>query len=75
LHWKVLPIKDLRTHERFPESMSLRRLIPILAAIAACSASVHAAPIPPLSTLHAIHILSNDEANQGLPVAFEATVS
>jgi diguanylate cyclase (GGDEF)-like protein len=55
--------------------MSLRRLIPILAAIAACSASVHPAPTPPLSTLRAIHILSNEEASRGLPVAFEATVT
>jgi diguanylate cyclase (GGDEF)-like protein len=55
--------------------MSLRRLIPMLAAVAACIASVHPAPIPPLSTLHSIHILSNDEASRGLPVAFEATVT
>jgi diguanylate cyclase (GGDEF)-like protein len=54
--------------------MILKRLIPMLAAIAACTASVYASPAAPLSTLHAVHILSNEEANRGLPVAFEATV-
>jgi diguanylate cyclase (GGDEF)-like protein len=55
--------------------MILKRLIPMLAAIAACSASVHPAPPPPLSTLHAVHSLSNEEAGRRLPVAFEATVT
>jgi diguanylate cyclase (GGDEF)-like protein len=55
--------------------MASMRLIPVLAAMAACNASLAPAATPPLTTLHAIHLLSNDEANRGLPVAFEATVT
>jgi diguanylate cyclase (GGDEF)-like protein len=36
---------------------------------------VWAAPPAPLTTLHAIHALSNAEADKRLPVAFEATVT
>jgi diguanylate cyclase (GGDEF)-like protein len=39
----------------------------------ACSA--WAAPPAPLTTLRQIHALSNAEASQGIPVAFEATVT
>src|SRR5580658_3214501 len=34
-----------------------------------------AQPAAPLSTLHAVHILTKDEARRGLPVAFEGTVT
>lgn len=54
--------------------MALRRFIPIMAAIAACYASLAPAATPPLTTLHAIHSLSNAEAQRHLPVEFEATV-
>jgi diguanylate cyclase (GGDEF)-like protein len=33
------------------------------------------APPPPLTSLHAIHVLTNEQAKQALPVAFEATVT
>jgi diguanylate cyclase (GGDEF)-like protein len=54
--------------------MALKRLIPILVAIAACHANSAPATTPPLTTLHAIHSLSNAEGSRHLPVAFEATV-
>ena len=34
-----------------------------------------ASPPAPLTTLHAIHLLTKDKAGKGLPVAFEATVT
>src|ERR1035441_648053 len=39
-------------------------------------ASLPAAGIPatPLTTLHAVHVLTNTEADKGLPAAFEAAV-
>ena len=37
--------------------------------------AVSAAAPTPLTTLRAIHALSNAEADKGLPVAFEATVT
>ncbi len=42
---------------------------------AALSSPALAAPPTPLTTLHAIHELSNAEATQGLPVEFQATVT
>jgi diguanylate cyclase (GGDEF)-like protein len=55
--------------------MAFHRLIPVLLAIAASGAShAPAATAPVLTTLHAVHSLSHDEANRKLPVAFEATV-
>src|ERR1700694_3116908 len=40
-----------------------------------CAAYVHAAPPALLTSLQAIHQLSNAQASQELPVAFEATVT
>jgi len=40
-----------------------------------CASSARAADPTPLTTLHAIHSLSNADARAGLPVAFEATVT
>jgi diguanylate cyclase (GGDEF)-like protein len=54
--------------------MALKRIISIFIAIAASNAVFCAAAEAPLSTLHAIHSLSNAEGQRGLPVAFEATV-
>jgi diguanylate cyclase (GGDEF)-like protein len=54
--------------------MALKRFIPIMVAIAACSPIPSSAASAPVATLHAIHSLGNAEANRGLPVAFEATV-
>jgi diguanylate cyclase (GGDEF)-like protein len=54
--------------------MVFKRLIPICLAIACGGLHPATAATPPLSTLHAVHTLSNTEANRKLPVAFEATV-
>ncbi len=40
-----------------------------------CSPAAWAAPPAPLTTLSAIHSLSNAEASKAVPVAFEATVT
>jgi diguanylate cyclase (GGDEF)-like protein len=53
----------------------LKRTIPAFAVIFAWTIAAWAAPPATLTTLRAIHDLSNDEANKKLPVAFEATVT
>jgi len=50
-------------------------LIPVVAILLGWASAVWAAPPAPLTTLQAVHALSNAEANQKLPVAFEATVT
>jgi diguanylate cyclase (GGDEF)-like protein len=52
----------------------MKRLIPAVAIFLAW-ATAWAAPPTPLTTLRAIVSLSNAEADRGLPVAFEATVT
>src|ERR1039458_9220900 len=52
----------------------MKRLILGLAVILSAATAVSAAPPAPLTTLRQIHALTNAEASQGLPVAFEATV-
>jgi diguanylate cyclase (GGDEF)-like protein len=46
-----------------------------LAILLACATQVGAAPRQPLTTLHSIRQLTNDQARAALPVAFEATVT
>ena len=53
----------------------MKRSIPSLAIVIACAASGWAAAPAPLSTLHAIHALTNTNAGKSLPVAFEATIT
>jgi diguanylate cyclase (GGDEF)-like protein len=53
----------------------MKRLIPVFAIILGWASVAWAAPPATLTTLKAIHALTNDEANKGLPVAFEATVT
>jgi len=53
----------------------MKRFISFIAVLLATTATAWGAPPPPLTTLHAIHSLTNAEANRGLPVAFEATVT
>lgn len=53
----------------------MKRSIPALAVALACAASGWAAAPAPLSTLHAIHALTNADAGKSLPVAFEATIT
>jgi hypothetical protein len=53
----------------------MKRSIPALAIVLACAASGWAAAPAPLSTLHAIHALTNTDAGKSLPVGFEATIT
>jgi diguanylate cyclase (GGDEF)-like protein len=53
----------------------MKRPLPTFAILFACASIAWAAPPPPLTTLRAIHALSNAEASKQLPVAFEATVT
>ena len=56
------------------ECCPMKRLLHIFAMVLGCASAALAAMPAPLSTLRAIHALSNAEAKQGLPVAFQATV-
>ena len=53
----------------------MKRLILTFVILFACASIAWAAAPTPLTTLHAIHAMSNAEANQEPPVAFEATVT
>jgi diguanylate cyclase (GGDEF)-like protein len=53
----------------------MRRLIPAVAIVLGWVLAAWGAAPAPLTTLRAIHALSNAEASQELPVAFEATVT
>ena len=60
---------------RFRLVFPMKRLAASIAVLLGTAAVVWAAPSAPLTTLHAVHELTNAEANRGLPVAFEATVT
>jgi diguanylate cyclase (GGDEF)-like protein len=53
----------------------MRRLFPAFAIILGLASAVWAAAPAPLTTLGAVHALSNAQASQRLPAAFEATVT
>jgi diguanylate cyclase (GGDEF)-like protein len=53
----------------------MKRLISTFVILLACAAIAWATVPAPLTTLRAIHALTNDEASHQLPVAFEATVT
>ena len=53
----------------------MKKLIALFAIVLGWAAVVSAAAPAPLTTLRQIHALTNAEASQGLPVAFEATVT
>jgi len=54
----------------------MKRLLTAVAIVLGLASSAWGAAAPAtLTTLHSIHALSNAEAGQGLPVAFEATVT
>ena len=53
----------------------MKRLVSALAIVLGWASAAWAAPPAPLTTLRAIHLLTNDQARQALPVAFEATVT
>jgi diguanylate cyclase (GGDEF)-like protein len=51
------------------------KLIAAVALIFGCASVAFASAPAPLTTLQAVHALTNVEANEGIPVAFEATVT
>jgi diguanylate cyclase (GGDEF)-like protein len=53
----------------------MKRLLPIFVILFACTAAAWAAPTTPLTNLREIRAISNEQASQHPPVAFEATVS
>ncbi|MGD0941152.1 MAG: GGDEF domain-containing protein [Terracidiphilus sp.] len=53
----------------------MKKLIPAIAVLLGWASTAWAAVPATLTTLRAIHDLSNDEAAQALPVAFESTVT
>ena len=53
----------------------MKRLFSIFAIILGCASAAFAATPTTLTSLRAIHALTNAEASGGIPVAFEATVS
>jgi diguanylate cyclase (GGDEF)-like protein len=75
---RTLPIgllKDRTIQYQFVGVISMKRLILAFVVVFGWGAAVSAAAPAPLTTLRAIHALTNAEADQGLPVAFEATVT
>ena len=52
----------------------MKRLASVVAALIGCAASALAADPAPLTSLRAIHAVTNEQAKAALPVAFEATV-
>jgi diguanylate cyclase (GGDEF)-like protein len=58
-----------------PGCFSMKKVVFAIALFLGWVATVWAAPAVPLTTLRAIHALSNAEAAKKLPVAFEATVT
>jgi diguanylate cyclase (GGDEF)-like protein len=53
---------------------SMKRLFQIAAMVLGCASALSAAAPAPLTSLHAVHALTNAEARQQLPVEFDATV-
>jgi diguanylate cyclase (GGDEF)-like protein len=53
----------------------MKSLTLAVAIMLAWASTAHAAPPAPLTSLRAIHLLTNAEAGKALPVAFEATVT
>jgi diguanylate cyclase (GGDEF)-like protein len=56
-------------------SSPMKKLLPVVAILLGCGMAARAATPAPLTTLSAIHALTNAQASQAMPVAFEATVN
>lgn len=68
--------RENRGHEPGQPLLSVaRRLIPAIVLLLGCCAATWAADPPPITSLSAFRALTNADAAQGLPVAFEATVT
>src|ERR1035441_8378316 len=68
-------VRDRTLRSRFGRVCSMKKAIALFAIVLGRAAAVSAAASAPLTTLRAVRNLSNAEASQGLPVAFEATVT
>jgi len=62
-------------HKEICPVSTTKKIIPLLAFILASALVAPAASQSPLTTLHAIRALPSSEADKGLPVAFNATVT
>jgi len=60
---------------QFDRIFPVKRLIPAVAIFLGWALAAWSAPPAPLTTLREIHALTNAQASQRLPVAFEATVT
>src|ERR1035438_5374987 len=72
-----LPIEVIRIRQSiacFNRISIMKRLISVIAILLGWATFAWAAA-PPLTTLHAIRVLTNAEASQHIPVVFEATVT
>ena len=63
------------TRLRHDRIITMKRLVPVLAVILGCASAACAAPQGALTTLHAVRSITDADARQGLPVAFQATVT
>lgn len=58
-----------------PVTLLIQRLIALFAFVAVWLATGWAQPVQPLTTLHALHQLTNDQASAGLSTTFQGTVT
>src|ERR1035441_3797259 len=82
LHAEVIPLaspadKNFQgpDNTRYDRIFPMKRLILAIAIVLGCTSAAWAAAPATLTTLRAIHALTNAEANQAIPVDFEATVT
>jgi diguanylate cyclase (GGDEF)-like protein len=67
-------IVNAATRGCFSRKFLLERLIPLVALVITLRSAIWASVPVTLTSLHAIHSLTNTEASRTIPVAFEATV-
>ena len=62
-------------HDKAPQALAIGKLVVLVALMAAGITWGEAQSAPALTTLHALHQLTNDQARAGLPVNFQGTVT
>ena len=70
---RLLAIRPLKAHVTL-DSISMKKLVPILALVLGFASAAWAAAPAALTSLHAIRALTNAKASNKIPAAFEATV-
>jgi hypothetical protein len=78
IRWARVRIEDLlpiKVNSGMIGSSPIKRLLPVVAILLGWNMAAWAATPAPLTTLNAIHAVTNDQASLAPPVAFEATVS